>query len=275
MPIAIVLTLTAPTDVTLMHHPATGRINYANTLAFIRSVDNDVGSAIHDADGPTPLTCSGLWPVHTDRDGVHVRAGQEVHLRITGLTPAVESVLEKLLCTETRPTHWPMQEHPFALINAVCDSAVDGWSGQVSYEALAAQQLLQPGQPNRRTTFSFHSPVSFKSNNMYVPIPMPDLLFGSLVERWNAFSPVTLSPEMRRFGAEMVALSNYQLRSQPVIQKSGAPIVGSVGKATYIALGGDRYWHAVMQMLADFAFYSGVGIKTTTGMGQLRRADNQ
>ncbi|MBX3015615.1 MAG: CRISPR system precrRNA processing endoribonuclease RAMP protein Cas6 [Caldilineaceae bacterium] len=37
------------------------------------------------------------------------------------------------------------------------------------------------------------------------------------------------------------------------------------------ALGGDRYWLATLNMLADFAFYSGVGVKTTIGMGQAWR----
>jgi CRISPR-associated endoribonuclease Cas6 len=40
---------------------------------------------------------------------------------------------------------------------------------------------------------------------------------------------------------------------------------------TYRALGADRYWLGVINLLADFAFYSGVGVQTTTGMGQVRR----
>jgi CRISPR/Cas system endoribonuclease Cas6 (RAMP superfamily) len=50
-------------------------------------------------------------------------------------------------------------------------------------------------------------------------------------------------------------------------------LIGGVGRATYTALGGDRYWLATMQMLADFALYSGVGVKTTIGLGQVRRVD--
>ncbi|NJN81941.1 MAG: CRISPR system precrRNA processing endoribonuclease RAMP protein Cas6 [Caldilineaceae bacterium] len=99
---------------------------------------------------------------------------------------------------------------------------------------------------------------------------LPGLVFGSLVERWNAFSPVTLSPEMRRFGEEMVAISRYHLQSRPVAQKNQGLRIGGVGEATYRALAGDRYWLGVMQMLADFALYSGVGVQTATGMGQVR-----
>jgi CRISPR-associated endoribonuclease Cas6 len=44
-----------------------------------------------------------------------------------------------------------------------------------------------------------------------------------------------------------------------------------VGQATYRALAGDRYWLGVMNMLAEFALYSGVGVQTATGMGQARK----
>lgn len=65
----------------------------------------------------------------------------------------------------------------------------------------------------------------------------------------------------------MVARSRYRLESKTVMQKNKGLRIGAVGEATYAALGGDRYWLGVMQMLADFANYSGVGAQTTTGMG--------
>lgn len=127
--------------------------------------------------------------------------------------------------------------------------------------------------PPRQVTLEFASPTAFKSAGLTVPVPMPNLVFGSLVERWNAFSPVTLSPEMRRFGEEMVALSRYRLESRVVEQKNNALRIGGVGQATYVAVAADRYWLAVLQMLADFALYSGVGVQTATGMGQVRRVE--
>jgi len=80
-----------------------------------------------------------------------------------------------------------------------------------------------------------------------------------------------LSPEMRRFGGEMVAISRYRLESRGVDQKNHALRTGGLGPGTYRALGGDAYWLSVMQMLWDFPFYSGVGVQTATGMGMVRR----
>ncbi|MEI2420320.1 CRISPR system precrRNA processing endoribonuclease RAMP protein Cas6, partial [Arthrospira platensis SPKY2] len=112
---------------------------------------------------------------------------------------------------------------------------------------MAAQQMLQAEKPKRRATLEFLSPTAFKSKGMTVPVPMPDLVFGSLVDRWNAFSPVVLSPEVRRFGEEMVAVSRFDMKSRSVGQKGNALRIGGVGNVTYTALGGDRYWLGTLQ----------------------------
>ena len=265
---AITLTLTASADATLP--PFLGRANHAAVLQQLGAIDPALMRAIHDGAGPKPLTCSDLIGAESDRNGVHVKANQRYLLRTTGLTPAVSEGLLTALA-ETPPTSWSLANQAFVVTQVCCDAAQDPRSGQTTYEALAANQLLDGGKLARKVSLIFHSPTSFQSKGMHVPVPLPNLVFGSLVDRWNAFSPVTLSPEIRRFGEEMVALSNYRLQSIPVIQKNGAPLIGGVGRATYTALGGDRYWLATMEMLADFAFYSGVGVKTTIGLGQVSR----
>lgn len=267
MLIAITLPLISETDATLP--PYLGRAVYASTLARIQAINPELAREIHELTGPKPLTCSGLLNAPTGRQGAAIRAGQPYFVRVTGLTGPVSQALAAGLLTQP-PQSWSLDGHPFQLEPAVCDEIQDAWSGRATYEALAAGQLLAD-QESRRVTLKFATPTAFKSQKMQVPIPSPGLLFGSLVERWNTFSPITLSPEMRRFGEEMVAISRYKLQSQPVPQKGGGVRIGGVGEVTYTALGGDRYWLGVMQMLADFARFSGVGVQTATGMGQVRR----
>lgn len=185
-------------------------------------------------DGPKPLTCSGLLNAPANREGTAIQAGQEYYLRVTGLTAQVSRGLEQGLLADT-PQCWELDHHPFQVVKATCDPEADPWSGRTTYETLAAGRLLQGDQASRRVTLKFGSPTAFKSGGMQVPVPLPGLVFGSLVDRWNAFSPVTLSPEMRRFGEEMVAISRYRLESRPVTQKNRAVRIGGVGQVTYTA----------------------------------------
>lgn len=268
MLIAITLALTLDNDVTLPAH--LGRANYAASLQRLAAADPALAQAIHDGDGPKPITCSSILNAPVGRPELRLRRGERYYVRITGLQEAASRALEACLLAD-RPAHWELDNVVFQVENVVCDPAADEWSGRTTYEALAAQQLTRSDPGDRGVRLQFASPTAFKSGGMTVPVPMPGLVFGSLVERWNAFSPVALSPDMRRFGEEMMAISYYNLRSVPVAQKSQGLRIGGVGEVTYRALGSDRYWTGVMHMLAEFAFYGGVGVLTSTGMGQVRK----
>ncbi len=48
-------------------------------------------------------------------------------------------------------------------------------------------------------------------------------------------------------------------------------VVGAAGVVTYELLAAAEAHARALHVLADFAFYAGVGYKTTQGMGQSRR----
>ena len=98
-------------------------------------------------------------------------------------------------------------------------------------------------------------------------------MFGSLLERWNAFAPVALPEETRRYAAECLAVSRYDLETRSLPFKEGAVKIGMVGQVMFAATHYDRYWLSLINLLADFALFAGVGAGVTMGMGQCRRQD--
>ena len=74
---------------------------------------------------------------------------------------------------------------------------------------------------------------------------------------------------------QMIGISRYELRSIPVSQKGNGLRIGGVGRVDYTVVDEqaqqDRKTLGILQTLADFAFYSGVGIEAAKGMGQCRR----
>ena len=274
MLVSILLTLTSETAATLP--PDLGRAVQAETLARLGQVDPALADAIHASDGPKPLTCSGLVAAESEpeprhpADNVIVRPGERYFVRVTGLVEPVSRALFAGL-VEQPPVRWTLHGGAFRVLEAVCDPARDAWTGQASCETLTAAVLHYSGRLPRTITLEFVSPTAFKSQEMQIPVPLPGLVFGSLTERWNAFSTVALDPDLRRFANEQVAISRYRLESRPVPSKGGALRVGGVGQVTYTALDDDRYTLAALNILADFALYSGVGVQTATGMGQCRR----
>jgi CRISPR-associated endoribonuclease Cas6 len=144
------------------------------------------------------------------------------------------------------------------------------YTGAVSYAGLSSELLLAKKPAPRRLSLRFTSPASFKSGGKMLPVPLPELVFGSLLERWNAFAPIVFPPEARRYALECLALSRYELSTRPVQMKQGALRIGAVGDVTYVSTNYDRYWMSVIGTLAAFALYSGVGAGTTHGLGQCR-----
>lgn len=267
------IVITVETEAATLLPRNVGRAHYAATLQRLGGVAPSLVTMIHDGQGPKPVTCSDILNGRGNREGMRLEPGVPYYLRVTGLTEAVSQALLEAL-VERPPAAINLLHHPLRVTGATAHTADHGWAGSTNYEALAARQMLPGGSIPKQVTLQFASPTAFKQAGRQMPLPLPDLVFGSLVERWNRFSPLALSPEMRRFGAEMLAITRYRLESRPVAQKNGGLRIGGVGTATYRALGGDRYWLATMQMLAEFARYSGVGVQTATGMGQARRLES-
>jgi CRISPR-associated endoribonuclease Cas6 len=271
MLLSLILELRSPDDATLAK--PLGRANYAATLQRLAAVAPHLDKAIHAGNGPKPLTCSDLFgPLQRRRGRSMVQADTRYWVRMTGLTAAVSQALLDALWAR-RPDRWTLSDHPFQVTDVFCDRSLHPHSGLARYEDLASHQLLGEGQerPDTRVTLRFLSPTAFSSKGMQMPLPLPGLVFGSLVDRWNTFSPVELSPHVRAFGEDVVAVSKFDIKSVLVPQKNGGRRAGAVGEVSYVAQHDDRWWLAAFQMLADFALFSGVGVQTSNGMGQCVR----
>lgn len=272
MLIAVKLLLRSDSTITLPRD--LGRACYAEALAHLKRYDPRLSSYIHALNGIKPITCSGIDGAPSVYSGTHINAKSTYTVRITAFESSVAEALRQIL-VDAPPIYWIVHGHRFFVQSVTADAEADPWTGIDTFEELAVRQASRSGHIPASMTLAFASPVAFRSNAMNIPLPLPDLVLGSLVERWNAFSPITLGSEIRDFGREMVAVSRYQLESQPFAHKNGATRIGGVGTTTYRALGGDEYWLGVMQILGSFAKYGGIGVQTTSGMGQACQVSQQ
>ncbi|RME69403.1 MAG: CRISPR system precrRNA processing endoribonuclease RAMP protein Cas6 [Chloroflexi bacterium] len=264
---SLIIQLTAPTDARLP--AALGRASQALLLRLVQQVDPPLADALHHGDGPRPYTASNLVLGRRAGGSLHIQAGQTGWLRFTGLTRPVSQTLQALAADP--PASVEVDGQPFTVTGATLDPAVHPWAGQISYQDLAAPFLLagQAGPP-ARIRLEFVSPTTFKSRGRFVPLPLPELVFGSLLDRWQTFAPVALNPELRRFAAEVVHLTRYDLQTRAAPYKQQGLRVGFTGQADFTAANRDRYWLNMLHLLAAFAFYSGVGYGTASGLGQAR-----
>jgi len=273
--------------------PHLGRAAHAALLRAVDAADAALAAQLHDETGPKPFTCSTLMGKR--KEGA-VTPDETYTLRYTALLPTLTELLLTRFCpaggnggqrseigshrsevknpnSDVRPpmSEIELDEILFDVTGAATDPAVQPWAARTTFEELASPWLLGRAEPARHLTFQFTSPTTFHSGGRSVPLPLPELVLGSLLERWNAYAPVALPEEARRFAAECMAVSRYDLQTRPLPFKEGAVKIGMIGQATLAATRYDRYWLSLMNLLADFALFAGVGAGVTMGMGQCRR----
>jgi CRISPR-associated endoribonuclease Cas6 len=268
MPVSLVLTLGSERALALPAH--LGRASHSALLRLVGEADAALADALHEPNQRRPFTCSTLWGPPKRSGRLRMGPEQPARVRYTSLCAELDALL--LALAERPPAALEIDGEPLTVLTATADPADDEWAGVTDYETLAANCLLPGEAPPARATLDFASPTGFRSSGQVVPLPLPDLVYGSLLDKWNAFAPLALPDEMRRFGAECVAVSRYRLRTRAVRAKGRSLQIGFVGQCSFTALNRDRYWVSVLQLLTDFAFYAGVGYQTTVGLGQARRA---
>ena len=251
--------------------PHVGTAAQAIMLQALQRHDAALATEAHSESGPRPYTVSGLIG-YSRRVGVDPQ--RTYALRMTALTSQTVQALSSAagpggdLAAGSDIT---LAEQEFSIESAATSAEEHPWAAATSYEHLSAPWLLGHEQPPARVELHFASPTTFKSDGLHVPVPLPGLTFGSLLDRWNAFAPVALPAEARRFAEKCLAMSRYNLRSRAVRIMQGSVRIGAAGRARYSAINRDRYWLCVVNLLADFALFSGVGAGTTMGLGQARR----
>lgn len=247
--------------------PRLGRAAQAVLLARLAERDPDRAAALHDGEGPKPFTCSSLL-------GARVRNAEldpsaVYTLRYTALEPALAALLPELFPPGSRITF----EGAELEITAQRSASESPWASADTYNGLLKRYMLPSGAaPAGSWSLLLASPTAFQSQGRTLTLPEPRLVFGSLVERWNACAPLTLpAEEVRTYAAEMVAVNRFTLNSAVGWERGPALRLGAVGQITFHALNHDRYWRSALSLLAAFSLYSGVGALTTVGMGQVRQ----
>ena len=141
------------------------------------------------------------------------------------------------------------------------------WSRTSTFEELRAR--WRQGDVPGRVRLLFLSPTAFAGRDASTLFPLPALVFGSLVRRWNQHAPEPFAPSVRDSLLGTIREEAHELHTFP-IEFGTHRLKGFVGVCEYSAhQGAPAEVSRVVQTLADFAFYSGVGLTTTMGMGQV------
>ena len=121
----------------------------------------------------------------------------------------------------------------------------------------------------KRITFQFSSPVSFRFFQDDYPFPLPQLIFGSIVDKWNLTAmPVSFERETVREAAAKLLPESWSGKTRQVYLKKDRGVTGFTGSFTFNISMLPQAEQQMLLLLAQFSQFSGVGRLTGQGLGQ-------
>jgi CRISPR-associated endoribonuclease Cas6 len=122
------------------------------------------------------------------------------------------------------------------------------------------------------TKLLFYEAMRFGWKDDYVStMPVPKLVFGSLARAWREISGEDNIHSVEEYAEQNLIFGTFELSTHAVTLHNKTQL-GAVGRFEYLRTDKtDQPLARGLNLLADLAFYSGLGRKTPQGMGQVSR----
>lgn len=288
--------------------PFSGELVHAAWLEWIRASAPDVSAWLHEGNKRRLFTCSSLqFPFlplrmqQAERDNVHLPLDPQktytvrLTLLLGELFPLFYNSLMHFNMTELGAKKSPFMKigkQTFLLEEVIAhEYDPSGWTGFTSFAQLVEKaKTLKLGNPesltlqfNSLTTFNWGSSKSRVYGNQYARLPLPQYVFPGLARRWQELAPPELVDMVQKerieryIEEEGIVIDDYDLKTHRVSFVKH-PQHGFLGTCKYHLRGPDEMStpevsltvRQQLLLLAQLAFYTGIGYKTPMGMGQVR-----
>jgi len=226
-------------------HP--GRALNAWFYGELARVDEALVTALHDAPGTRPFS------IALAQDEGETRL-------ILGAGPPIAPLVPDLVEGALRTRRILLDGQWFELERvALCRTE--------TFDTLVRGILLRAGPPVP-VRLRFLTPASFHSRGRTLPLPVPEVLFGGLIERWHDWGGMPLGEGAVATIERCVAIRRHRLHTTSVLMEGR--FTAFVGEADFTLVRPEPAYAGLLALLASFAEFCGVGQKVAMGMGCVR-----
>ncbi|OAT80410.1 CRISPR-associated endoribonuclease Cas6 [Desulfotomaculum copahuensis] len=257
------------TNAELLVPPSMGQVLHAFFLDRVRNLSPELAAGLHGPAAVKPFTVSPLWGrVEFTDNRWRLFPGEEYAFRVTSISPRLSTWMRD---------HWlaslsaeiELAGARLQVAGVTVDPQAHPWASSSDYREIYNTWISRDDVPYQ-FSLEFHSPTAFKNRGINYPLPDPQHVFMHLLQKWNLYSPINLGDNLLAYIEDNVFLRSFKLQTK-IIHFDRYKQVGFTGVCSFgIRRREEEIMARVIHMLADFAFYAGVGYKTTMGMGQVR-----
>jgi CRISPR-associated endoribonuclease Cas6 len=268
---AIVLNLVALESGTLVD--TVGELAHAAFYAALEAADPALAAQLHEAQERAPFTLSPLYGFRHDPQArrVTIGEGQEGWLRVCLLDGRAATAFLRYLMQNAGPA-LRLGRVPFAVISALGAPGSHPWAGYTTVEALAALD-----EAREQWTLHFQSPTAIRwgeaddGTRRVELFPQPRMAIAGLRKRWDDLTGEGWGRAFEEWVERNVMVGRIWRWETERVSYRRQSYLGGVGTLEYRLLdGSDRGRAAHLNRLLHLAFYTGIGYKTTHGLGQVR-----
>ena len=195
----------------------------------------------------------------------YIKAGAVMYWRVTALS---DDVLQAFLSVKKKQV-LSLGNLQLQVEDIIIDPVLRSDAGIIAPEDMVAECFSLP--PIKRITLDFRSVTSFRSGNSYFPWPLPEMVFGSLADKWEAMNmPGVMEAETVRREAAAIIPGDWHGTSRKVFLAQKRGVKGFIGSFTYEVQSFDEETCQALLVLAAYGEFAGVGLWTAHGLGQVR-----
>jgi len=244
-----------------------GRIIHAMLLRYLQEIEPELSEKLHSEANLKSFTTSFIIVNNFSKqescqnEGI-IQKGSLCKLRFTFLDDIIfQMVMTKFLYKD----NFIIQKILFEIENVFVIPGSNIWAGYESYSDL----FEKSSKTEREIRFKFVSPTTFRIGDADMPLPIPRLVFGSYLKKWNIYArDFPLPEDLTEKTDEFVHISYHNIRSES-IKDNRSRQTGFIGDVNFfISAKADALFIKAVNVLSNYAFYAGTGRKTTMGMGQ-------
>ena len=285
-----------------------GELVHGALLNWLKNDAPDVGTWLHDGNKRRLFTCSSLQfhlptqrMLDAERGNIHLPLDPDktytvrITLLLGELFPLFYSALMHFNTSDMgadKPSFIQIGKQLFTLEEVILNNDdPTGWTGFTSLTTLVEKaKVLRLGRVEplklefaSLTTFNRTSARSREYGVHHALLPLPQYVFPGLARRWVDMAPPDLVHVVQKDCIEQyiqddgIIIADYELKTHQVKFTTHLQ-PGFVGNCTFELRGPDEATtpeapltvRQQLLLLAQLAFYSGIGYKTSMGLGQAR-----
>jgi hypothetical protein len=284
-----------------------GELVHGAFLRWLHISAPDVATWLHEGQKRRLFTCSSLSfglprerMLRAEQENIHLplQPQKTYTVRITlllgELFPLLHEALTRMYTlNDTSVTPFIQLGKQRFLLEEVVMKAdeSDGWAGVTSLNALVERAQALRLRGTIPLTVDFGSLSTFNRSGVkegeygsfFARLPLPEYVFYNLIKRWQDIAPPELASLIQPESIERyvenngIIIGDYHLTPHHIHMTTHEQ-TGFIGTCTYHLRGPDEATtlespltvRQQLWLLAQLAFYSGIGYKTAMGLGQAR-----